>query len=51
MRRLARQARSWVLSALVVVASVSPAVGQEATPDTVRPAPRATTAPRSAAFA
>jgi hypothetical protein len=46
MRRFARHARSWVLSALVVVASVSPVFGQEATTDSVRPAPRATTAPR-----
>jgi len=45
MRCLARHARSWALSALVLVASGPPAFGQEGAPDTVRP----TTAPRQRA--
>jgi Protein of unknown function (DUF3106) len=45
MRSLARHARSWALSALVVVASGQPAFGQDGAPDTVRP----TTAPRQRA--
>jgi Protein of unknown function (DUF3106) len=46
MRRFARSARAWALSALALVASVLPAFGQEVPPDALQPAPRATTAPR-----
>jgi hypothetical protein len=48
MRRFARSARAWALSALALVSSVPPAFGQEARPheEALQPAPRATTAPR-----